>query len=135
MQALIWHTLVWMTELAWQQGACVFRCVASCCALFYFYRKRDGILFIIAIIGFLIACPGIAFALFWLFTCPYVIGAIVAFVVISVIVICATESRHEEKSASDDVLPQEKGDWYIHYLSQPQEEQDENDEGELHKEM
>lgn len=54
---------------------------------------------------------------------------------LSVIVICATESRHEEKSASDDVLPQEKGDWYIHYLSQPQEEQDENDEGELHKEM
>ena len=92
-------------------------------------------MFIIAIIGFLIACPGIAFALFWLFTCPYVIGAIVAFVVISVIVICATESHHEEKSASDDVLPQEKGDWYIHYLSQPQEERDENDEGERHKEM
>ena len=67
--------------------------------------------------------------------CGYTMRKEVEFVVISVIVICATESRHEEKSASDDVLPKEKGDWYIHYLSQPQEEQDENDEGELHKEM
>lgn len=48
---------------------------------------------------------------------------------------CVTENKHEEKSASGGVFPQEKGDWYIHYLSQPQEEQDENDEGELHKEM
>lgn len=122
----------------WQQRSLRFSVRGFVLRTFLFYRKRDGILFIIAIIGFLIACPGIAFALFWFFTCPYVIGAIVAFVVISVIVICATESRHEEKPASDDVLPQEKGDWYIHYLSQPQEEQDENDEndeGELHKEM
>ena len=119
----------------WQQRSLRFSVRGFVLRTFLFYRKRDGILFIIAIIGFLIACPGIAFALFWFFTCPYVIGAIVAFVVISVIVICATESRHEEKSASDDVLPKEKGDWYIHYLSQPQEEQDENDEGELHKEM
>ena len=92
-------------------------------------------LFIIALIGFAIACPGITIFLFWLFTRPLVIGAIIIFVLISVISICVTENRHEEKSASDDVAPQEKGDWYIHYLSQPQEEQDENDEGELHKEM
>ena len=91
-------------------------------------------LFIIALIGFAIACPGITIFLFWLFTRPLVIGAIIIFVVISVIATCVTENKHEEKSASDGVFPQEKGDWYIHYLSQPQEEQDENDVDGLHKE-
>ena len=91
-------------------------------------------LFIIALIGFAIACPGITIFLFWFFTRPLVIGAIIIFVLISVISICVTENRHEEKSASDDVAPQEKGDWYIHYLSQPQEEQDENDVAGLHNE-
>lgn len=36
MQALFWHTSFAYVELVWQQGACVFRCAASCCALFYF---------------------------------------------------------------------------------------------------
>ena len=75
------------------------------------------VLFIIALIGFAIACPGITFFLLWFFTRPLVIGAIVVFVIISVIAICAAENKEETKNTSLNKPPNklyiEKEDWYI----------------------
>lgn len=94
------------------------------------------VLFIIALIGFAIACPGITFFLLWFFTRPLVIGAIVVFVIISVIAICAAENKEETKNTSLNKPPNklyiEKEDWYIRSLCErPEKNKKDNREANM----
>ena len=93
-------------------------------------------MFVIALIGFAIACPGITFFLLWFFTRPLVIGAIIVFVVISIILAFTTDDKQNRKDMPNNKpkskLYLEKEDWCKN-LSKSHNEKDNGDE--LHKEM